>query len=76
MKIKENINDWRYRRCYLVRVDMSKNLVPEFVRGTRKHGFNWLQILWGLDIFFNGMPLIKTMVVTNIVLWALFKAIG
>ena len=32
----------------------------------------WLYILWGLDIFINGVPFLKTIVAANVLVWLIF----
>ena len=31
----------------------------------------WLKTIWGYDIFMNGVPLLKTLVLANVIAWVI-----
>ncbi len=35
----------------------------------RTRGLSWRDKLWGCDVFFNGVPVVKTLVVSNLAMW-------
>ncbi len=37
---------------------------------------DWRNFLWGFDIWFSGVPMAKTIVLANLVMWALMWAAG
>ena len=42
------------------------------VTGRPKGIREWFNFIWGLDIFVNGVPFMKTLVALNILVWILF----
>ena len=33
--------------------------------------FGWFQAIWGTDVWINGMPIMKLILIANIVTWTL-----
>lgn len=45
----------------------------DFTIDVRPKGLReWLNLIYGWDIFFNGVPFLKTLILANILVWLIF----
>ena len=47
--------------------------IIEIKVGNKPKGIReWFAVIWGTDIFVNGVPFMKTLVAINILVWIIF----